>query len=164
MDTIKCQNNCCTLNIFPYDDTNDNTQHKTKHKKAGVILHNVYEDRILMIQSRGNLWGFPKGSFELGETFKDCAIRECFEETGIKIDKHTLNTFYKVNEDVCYYYVIYNENFKVNVEQNNYNDASGIGWIKIDCLTQIITENNNFNINFHAKKCLLRFFKKNFLK
>lgn len=163
MENINCKNNCCTLNVMSYHEKpTHNVLSKTK--KAGVILHNVHEDKILLIQSRGNLWGFPKGSFEKGETFKQCAIRECFEETGIQLDINLLNTFYKINDDVCYYYVIFNEQYAFNIQKTNFNDATGIGWIKIECLTQLIENNDSFKINFHAKKCIFKFFKKNFLK
>ena len=36
---------------------------------------------------RGN-WGFPKGHFEGEETEKETAVREIFEETGLKVKFH----------------------------------------------------------------------------
>ena len=52
----------------------------------------------------------------------------------------------------------------IDTTKTNFNDATGIGWIKIECLTQLIENNDSFKINFHAKKCIFKFFKKNFLK
>lgn len=38
----------------------------------------------------GNLWGLPSGKVEKGESDADAIIREVLEETGIAIDKGTL--------------------------------------------------------------------------
>ncbi|HOA33608.1 MAG TPA: NUDIX domain-containing protein [Clostridiales bacterium] len=44
------------------------------------------EIRYLLIKNkRSNHWGFPKGHMEKGETKKQTAAREVFEETGINI-------------------------------------------------------------------------------
>jgi 8-oxo-dGTP pyrophosphatase MutT (NUDIX family) len=41
-------------------------------------------ERILLIQRSDNgAWALPAGSIELGETMRDCAIREVLEETGL---------------------------------------------------------------------------------
>jgi len=52
---------------------------------AGVIL--IEENKVLLVRgSYGfRLWTQPRGFWEEGETTKDTAIRECMEETGIKI-------------------------------------------------------------------------------
>jgi 8-oxo-dGTP pyrophosphatase MutT (NUDIX family) len=40
--------------------------------------------RILLIKRSDNgLWAVPAGGIELGETVRQCAIREVFEETGL---------------------------------------------------------------------------------
>jgi 8-oxo-dGTP pyrophosphatase MutT (NUDIX family) len=47
----------------------------------------VYEHRSKWTEPE---WGFPKGRRMRGESDKDCAIREFFEETNIKRDAYTL--------------------------------------------------------------------------
>jgi len=42
------------------------------------------QGRILLIRRSDNgLWAVPAGGMELGESFRQCAIREVFEETGL---------------------------------------------------------------------------------
>lgn len=56
---------------------------------AAVILTDE-QDQILICRRKaggncGNLWEFPGGKREEGETMEDCAVRECREELGIEI-------------------------------------------------------------------------------
>lgn len=54
-------------------------------RSAGVVLvlkKNVKPDFLLLHYGR-NHWGFPKGNIENGETEKEAAKREVYEETGI---------------------------------------------------------------------------------
>ena len=42
------------------------------------------DGRVLLIRRSDNgRWAFPSGTMELGETVRDCAIRELREETGL---------------------------------------------------------------------------------
>jgi len=52
---------------------------------AGVIL--IEENNVLLVRgSYGyRLWTQPRGFWEEGETTKDTAVRECLEETGLRI-------------------------------------------------------------------------------
>jgi 8-oxo-dGTP pyrophosphatase MutT (NUDIX family) len=62
--------------------------------KAGIIIFNKDFGKVILIKSNvyenesndirlEPKWGFPKGHKEKYETFEECAIRECYEETGI---------------------------------------------------------------------------------
>ena len=160
MNNIVCNDKCCELIVYNYDNSNDNTNFIKKHK-AGVILYNKNTNSILLIQSRGNLWGFPKGSLESNETYNICACRELKEETGIIINESLLNerNEYKVNNMAMYFFVNVNHNLETLTENHNQkiNDVSGIGWVKLECL-QTLIDNEQIQCNKHAKKCLLHFF------
>ncbi|MCS7171461.1 MAG: NUDIX hydrolase [Aquificaceae bacterium] len=49
---------------------------------AGGVLFRG--DEVLLIKSPSETWTFPKGLIEAGEKPEDTAVREVFEETGIR--------------------------------------------------------------------------------
>lgn len=57
-----------------------------KEYSAGGIVVRSYEVLIILMNtiSGFKVWTFPKGHIENGETPKDAALREVFEETGVK--------------------------------------------------------------------------------
>jgi MutT/NUDIX family protein len=70
---------------------------------AGVLLLNEKRELLLQKRADNGLWGYPGGSMELGESFKDCARREVREETGLICGK--LEHFMNVSgEEVHYVY------------------------------------------------------------
>ncbi|MFC6617320.1 Nudix hydrolase [Deinococcus radiophilus] len=70
----------------------DQSFHVEAHQGAGVV---ILDDagRILLIQERGTpdkpdeagLWHLPVGSVEPGENPQDAAVREAWEETGLRV-------------------------------------------------------------------------------
>lgn len=55
---------------------------------CGAVIFKKFsgETKFLLIKNKRSAhWGFPKGHIENGETEKETAIREVFEETGLKI-------------------------------------------------------------------------------
>lgn len=46
-------------------------------RRAGKLLY-------VVVQSLEGLYGFPKGHMEIGETEEETALREVYEETGLK--------------------------------------------------------------------------------
>ena len=53
---------------------------------AGVIL--IKGNRVLLVRGASTgygLWTQPRGLWKEGETTKETAIRECWEETGLKV-------------------------------------------------------------------------------
>lgn len=48
-----------------------------RKEKAGTLY-------LLVFSGRNGIWGFPKGHIEPGEDEKTAAVREIFEETGIR--------------------------------------------------------------------------------
>jgi len=68
-------------------------QNSNIKKGVGVWLFNP-TGQVLMglrLSKHGfNTWSAPGGKPELNESFEDTAVREVFEETGIKLNKHNL--------------------------------------------------------------------------
>jgi 8-oxo-dGTP pyrophosphatase MutT (NUDIX family) len=59
----------------------------------GVIIDN--RNRLLLIQRSDNhRWAIPAGAMELGESIEECAIRETWEETGLRATSLTPFAFY----------------------------------------------------------------------
>jgi 8-oxo-dGTP diphosphatase len=53
------------------------------------VLIKDEDGNILVVQDRANLWNFPGGKQELGETPLECAKREIKEEIGLSVHKLT---------------------------------------------------------------------------
>jgi 8-oxo-dGTP pyrophosphatase MutT (NUDIX family) len=60
---------------------------------AGLVI--LYDNKILLGHTTGRSWyssyGIPKGGIDDGETPIDAAIRETFEEVGLKINKNQID-------------------------------------------------------------------------
>lgn len=57
---------------------------------AAIIIRNENEQILLQERTDRNMWGLPGGCQDLGEDLRVTAIREAFEETGIKLDPNDL--------------------------------------------------------------------------
>lgn len=147
-----CDNNCCFYKLTKYEEPPHKKYIRNKKKKkAGVLIFDEKYQKILLVQSKGKLWGPPKGTLEENETYLECAKRELKEETGLTFDDsmYVNGCFVKSN---CYYYFIKTTMVDVNVQKTVKNDANGIGWFSLSCI-----KNMRFNINQHCKLTMRKF-------
>ena len=136
-----CTKKCC---VFTKCRQNIHTSFETKKgkKKAGIFVHDPDNKRILIIQSRNNLWGVPKGTLEPNEEYIDCALRELKEETSIQLNSSDLLRMKRIRNNSVYYYVNINyTRVKINVDDIE-DDVTGICWIRIDCLLNMVNNNH----------------------
>ena len=53
---------------------------------AAIIIRNDNKEILLQERTDRNKWGLPGGCQDLGEDLRNTAVREAYEETGIKIN------------------------------------------------------------------------------
>jgi len=59
----------------------------TSRKPSASVLVRDEDGRVLLLRRTDNgLWTIPTGGLKKGETIRQCAIRECREETGIEVE------------------------------------------------------------------------------
>jgi len=150
--------NCCILNtstpqkqISP-NKWDDNKISSEKKIRAGCII--LKNNKVLLIQSYGKFWGLPKGHLEENETITECAIRETFEETGIKLNSNEFKKEIKLYNGEVTYFFVDGDNIDYNI--NNILDKqeiTGINWICIQCLESYSTL-ETVHFNSHLKKLI----------
>ncbi len=93
-----------------------------KHEKScGVII--VNEDKVLLIKTTNNDWGFPKGHTENSESEIDTALREVKEETNLDVEiiknkKYLISYNPKENvyKEVVYFIGIIKNHNEINLQ------------------------------------------------
>jgi 8-oxo-dGTP pyrophosphatase MutT (NUDIX family) len=157
MNVTYCLDKCCKIECMNYNDeiTNHFKYTKFMNKKAGVCIYNSIRGSILIVQSRGKLWGFPKGTIEPGETFIECAVRELKEETNIDLNPVELVKYITIkNRSVYYIYDTLHEKGTMPTNAGTVeNDVTGLSWVKINCLHNLVNQ-NIIKLNFHTKYIL----------
>ena len=159
MQTYLCEDKCCVIKIKIYKPIP--RYFDGNRKKSGIFIYDPLKDKVLLVQSHGNLWGSPKGSLNECEKNIEGAIREVKEETGLIIDPKFLLKKVIIMNATYYYTELVSE--EIEVQSSEDNDANGITWIKIKCLENAI-KNGNMILNHHSKIIFWKFINKKFPK
>ena len=148
--TLFCNKKCCKYYVSVYNKKfYQKPPKKEKTQKAGVFITTPDRTKILLVQSKGQFWGAPKGSLNPEETIKKGAIREVIEETGIVFQQDELNDVILTRGSCHYFYKTIDEidlHIQTTIENN---DANGIGWFNVECLKDMIA-NHTILINQHC--------------
>jgi ADP-ribose pyrophosphatase YjhB (NUDIX family) len=140
---MKCPKGCCNIIVKTYVSIQNPFEKIRRRKhKAGVLIHDPSKDKILLIQSRGHLWGPPKGTIEFGESINNCAIREVKEETGLEVNSDSFTKTVNINNRAIYYYMHMPECDVTVQDHIQDNDANSISWIRLTCLAECIKAGN----------------------
>lgn len=135
--------NCTCCSLLTWDYTKPLSRHyidpkKEDDRKAGGVL--IYNGRVLVVQSRANKWGFPKGGFERGENAVKCAEREVHEETSFNIRFSDDDLKVKYKDTTFYIKHLQNKPPEIDIKylKTPGNDCTGIGWIRLTCLKRLL--------------------------
>jgi len=75
-----------------------------KIKAFGICLYKVEQNTIKVLLCKSvnsiNRWGFLKGVALEGETHQETALREFEEESGIQVEKNSLEEFFAQSNDL----------------------------------------------------------------
>jgi ADP-ribose pyrophosphatase YjhB (NUDIX family) len=139
---VKCPHQCkCILRkLKNYKSPKRYKPTFSPRQKAGVLMTSSTGDhtKLLVVQSRGRLWGVPKGGIEDGEQDIECAFRELGEETGIFID-HTKVVVDGTISMIHGKYFVLHDQPEHRTELTDCNDSTGVGWITKRCLKSMLT-------------------------
>ena len=116
-------------------------------KVFGVILISKYKNVLLVKGRKVNKWSFPKGHLQSDESSFDCAMRECFEETGICL-KDTNYNHYKKLYSGGYFIYLDTEEYNFNIQDNlEICDIAWIPWYKLRQLRKNIDVSKFLELN-----------------
>ena len=109
---------------------------------AGVVIQN---DFVLLVKKSNteNVWSFPGGAIEIGETLHEALIREILEETSIKIEVtdqiENVNVIKKdENDEIKIHYVLSFYMCKYVSGQPQFgDDVVAAEWHKINKINEI---------------------------
>ena len=105
-------------------------------KVSGIILISK-NNRILLVKGRKkNKWSFPKGHLKSNETIHQCALRECFEETGISLKDFNCDGYKKLTAGE---YFIYKDVDEFNTYVQDSHEICDVGWFDVESMMDLRT-------------------------
>lgn len=98
---------------------------------AGIIIHNSKKQVVLVCDAKSGRWGFPKGHPEVEDKNLaiNTAVRECFEETGMRpVHDYIIesNTPKRIGKRLYFTGILLNEGFRNH--NLNLNEIQDVRW------------------------------------
>jgi len=107
---------------------------------GGVVLH---EGRVLLVhRPRYDDWTLPKGKLDRGESFEDAALREVWEETGLRctLGRELGGTEYRDRKDrpkVVRYWLMEPDDEPGSFEPND--EVDEVRWVALEEAAELLT-------------------------
>jgi 8-oxo-dGTP pyrophosphatase MutT (NUDIX family) len=120
--------------------------YKPRCKKISGVIMISSNNTILLVKGRKtNKWSFPKGHIEGSETVHQCALRECYEETGISLHDFEYDYSKKLNSGE---YFIYNMKHELDHTICDSEEILDVAWVSIPSMMNLCT---NTDVNAFLK-------------
>ena len=111
--------------------------YKPRSKKVSGVIVISKDNKILLVKGRErNKWSFPKGHIKGNETIHQCALRECYEETGLILHNQEYNSTSKLASGEYFIYRGINE---VDLVTNDATEICDLGWISLPMMMNMRT-------------------------
>ncbi len=138
----------------------------TYERSCGAVVFTKIDGEIkyLLVSNPEGIYGFPKGHTEKGETETETALREVYEETGVKIrlisgfrtvDEHLIPRKKDTVKHIVYFLGVY-ENQSIVYQKDELSGAyllgyrEALGKLQYDSSKRILKEANDFILNNHG--------------
>lgn len=139
----------------------------TYEHSAGAVVFTIVDDNIkyVIIRSRQGYFGFPKGHIERGEDEREAALREVFEEVGLRVelldgfrveDEHPIPSKRNVMKNIVYFAAQYSEQ-EIKYQRKELLGAQlmtfdqAMNSFQFEGSKRILTQANEFIINYVSK-------------
>ena len=116
---------------------------------TGCVACTIRNNLVLMVEQQSGYWAgkwvLPGGKLEMGETLDECAARECYEETSVKVDiirqvkayvSYDPNTRWDKQVVLICYEAKYVNGFPIAG-----NDVTGAKWISLETVGEMNKNN-----------------------
>jgi len=109
-------------------------------------MYNIDTQKYLLVYGKkSQKWGFPKGHMEKGETEEQTALREFYEETGIRV-VHPLNKKIRFRNNVYFMLAVYNHDIPQNIIIQDKIEIDKAEWFSEQNLLKLDIEQCNFGL------------------
>lgn len=149
-NAFRCYCGKCLVRINPKARAKTGVWSDDNHlPRAGAFIHTSGVTKyILLVQSYCGKWGPPKGTVESGESHYSCALRETYEETGLRIAT-TQPRLHRFSHKWGFLNILVPQPMPVAPQTD---EISGYAWATAACVAK-----NTGRLNMPAKLALERF-------
>jgi len=158
---ITCYRKCCCQLDVTYKTTASFYDDDDMPKYcAGVCV--ISHRGILVSQSYNLYWGIPKGIVNQNESLQECALRELYEETKLKLDSSQLSrTVFKfryknIYRRVCVFFAYVNNLDSLQAQVGD-EESTGCGFIHPTCLLELFYS-GKIKINYFTRVLINKIF------
>jgi len=158
---ISCYRKCqCQLVVTPKPTTSFYDDDDLPKRCAGVCV--ISRRGILVSQSYNLYWGIPKGIVNPQETLRQCALRELYEETNLKLDPTQLSPIvfkfrYKnIHRRVCVFFANVNDIEALEATVGD-EESTGCGFVHPTCLLELFYS-GKIKINYFTRVLINKIF------
>jgi 8-oxo-dGTP pyrophosphatase MutT (NUDIX family) len=105
-------------------------QYRPRSQKVYGVICVSRENRILLVRGRNSgIWSLPKGHLKGSELPHECALRELYEETGIRLDRTDYRASKKLYAGEYFIYAIDGE---TRPAIHDTREVSEAGWFTVE--------------------------------
>jgi len=111
--------------------------YKPRSQKISGVIVISKDNNILLVKGRErNKWSFPKGHIKGNETIHQCALRECFEETGLILRNQDYESTSKLSSGE---YFIYRDIDEIILKTYDHKEISDLAWVSLPMMMNLNT-------------------------